>query len=666
MKQVFDLSESRWTVTGTAPHTWQIGVSMEVGVQLNADVDAVPARVPGSVQNALREAGIIPDWNHGLNGRYCEWVENRQWIFSTILPETPESGYRYVLCCKGLDHAGLVLMNGERVAGFESAFVPHEFDITDFLKTDGDNELQILFDVSPRYQGQLGRTSDFTAQKPRFYYTWDWMPRMVQIGIWDDVVLEKRQASLFQSVSAFADESSLTVCGTVSGSADRLRIVLSDGDQVVVEKEHPISPSFRQTLQNLNVERWWPNGMGSQKRYVLTCELLNADRRVEDRWTKKIGFRNIEWLPCEEAPDEADPWICTVNGRSVFLQGVNWTPILSNFADTTPDQYKRLVELYREMGCNILRVWGGAALEKELFYDLCDEAGLMLWQEFPLSSSGRDSVPPADEHSLKWFADAARSYIERLQHHPSLVLWGGGNELNRNQSRKGMGAPCDLSEPLLRRFADLVETLDPTRRFVATSPTGPSFNADEKNFGKGVHWDVHGPWKNPYDTFEEWESYWQADDALLRSETGAAGASPAELIRTYSGGINPFPADERNPLWRRTPWWNDWPVFLKQFAREPESLEEFAEWSADYQAKQLRAAAQCSKQRFPKCGGIIIWMGHDSFPCTANTSVIDFEQNPKPAFFALREVFRSPVRKSVAPGKVKKEAQCIQKECEEV
>ena len=649
MRESFDLSESCWMLTGTAPHSWQLGVSMEVGVKLNADIEAIPVKVPGSVQLALRDAGLLPDWNIGLNGRQCEWVENRQWIYSVKLPEKPEAGCRYVLCCKGLDHAGAILVNGQQAANFESAFVPYEFNITEFLNPGVENELQILFDLSPRYQGQFGRTADYTAQKPRFYYTWDWMPRMVQIGIWDSVTLEKRNGALLKSVAACADGESVTVRGAVDGSAGMLRIILKDDDQIVVKKEIPVSGEFSEALNGLDVEKWWPNGMGDQKLYRLTCELLDHGSQVQDRWSKNIGFREIDWLPCEDAPENADPWICSVNGDPVFLQGVNWTPILPNFADVKPEQYRTLIDLYRQMGCNFLRIWGGAALERELFYDLCDEAGLMLWQEFPLSSSGTESVPPNDEYSMNMLADAARSYIDRLQHHPSVVLWGGGNELNRSQTRSGMGGPCDLSEPLLQWFADLVEEFDPHRRFVATSPTGPSFNADEKNFGKGVHWDVHGPWKNPYDTFAEWEVYWEADDALLRSETGAAGASPAQLIQKYAGNVSPFPSAEDNPLWRRTSWWNDWTVFLKEFGREPESLEEFTEWSADYQARQLQVAARCCKERFPKCGGVVVWMGHDSFPCTANTSVIDFEQNPKPAFFALREVFLSYCRKPAEP-----------------
>jgi beta-mannosidase len=149
-----------------------------------------------------------------------------------------------------------------------------------------------------------------------------------------------------------------------------------------------------------------------------------------------------------------------------------------------------------------------------------------------------------------------------------------------------------------------------------------------------LHWDVHGPW----DT--ESREYWDNDDALFRSEVGVPGASSAEITRKYSGGLPELPANLDNPLWRRTAWWIQWDSFLKEKGCEPPSLEEFVEWSQKRQADGLALAVLSCKRRFPKCGGIIIWMGHDCFPCTANTSIFDFEGKSKPAVLEITEVFR--------------------------
>ena len=129
-------------------------------------------------------------------------------------------------------------------------------------------------------------------------------------------------------------------------------------------------------------------------------------------------------------------------------------------------------------------------------------------------------------------------------------------------------------------------------------------------------------------------------DALFHSEVGAPGASPVEVIRRYKGEYDEMPANANNPLWRRTAWWIEWNEFVQEKGREPANLEEFVSWSQTRQADALVVVARSLKSKFPRCGGVIFWMGHDSFPCTANTSVIDFDGNPKPAAIALRAIFR--------------------------
>ncbi len=128
---------------------------------------------------------------------------------------------------------------------------------------------------------------------------------------------------------------------------------------------------------------------------------------------------------------------------------------------------------------------------------------------------------------------------------------------------------------------------------------------------------------------------------FLRSETGAPGASSADIIRRFAGDCDVMPATPANPLWRRTSvWWIEREQFVREHSREPESLEDYVDWSQARQARALKAAAAACKKRFPRCGGFIVWMGHDCFPCTANTSVIDFHCRPKPAALALAEVFK--------------------------
>lgn len=645
-KQCYDLGSLDWRLSGWVPELWRMQQTLELGVSPNAEVRAVKAKVPGSVQHALREAGIIPDWNVGMNFRECEWVENRHWIYETTLPdEWFTTGKSYRLNCLGLDYRGCVIVNGQTVSEFIGSHVPHVFDITPHLKETG-NRLAIVFECAPRWLGQFGFTSRMTDWKPRFNYTWDWTARLVQIAIWGGISIEATDGAEIESFRCFGDADGdsgvLRAWGKAVGGQS-VKLTLSKGGAVVREETLP-SGEFDVTWTGLPVELWQPNMRGDQPLYDVTCELI-GDGGELDSISRRVGFRQVEWLQCEGAPEGADPWICAVNGAPVFLQGVNWVPIRPNFADVTEADYRKRLELYRDLGCNLIRVWGGASLESEVFFDLCDELGLMVWQEFPLSSSGTENWPPEDEQSIAEQSEIAQSYIARRQHHASLIIWCGGNELigALDGGKTGGEKPVDLTHPLLARFAEIVEREDPTRRFLPTSSSGPRFYAHPENYGKGLHWDVHGPWKAEGNLDDNWTTYWAADDSLFRSETGSPGAGPAELTRRYAGDIDPYPGTADNPLWyRHMSWWVEWPVFVEELGREPVDLEEYVDWSQERQKKALIIAANACKNRFPQCGGIVLWMGHDCFPCTANTSIVDFEGNPKPAALALKEIWRTP------------------------
>jgi beta-mannosidase len=672
MRKIYDLSQLHWQLAGFVPEQWRFSKLGDIATSAFSDVPALPAAVPGSVQEALRRAEILPDWNVGLNARQCEWVENRQWVFQAKLPaKWVKDARRVELRCEGLDYSGWVYVNNHEAGAFRGAFTPHIFNLTPYIHRRG-NLLQIVFDVPPRWLGQFGRTSQITDWKPRFNYTWDWTSRLVQIGIWDAITLEASDEPAFDSLRCVTDVDPATGLGAVrviaaasEGAGCSVEVEITDADGRCLTHSLPGGlrpPSQQETpragaddagrrpaastgidirLTGLPIALWQPNGAGDQPLYTVRCRLIGPDGRVHDEQTRQVGFRRIEWRQCEGAPAAADPWLCVVNGQPIFLQGVNWTPIRPNFADVPEADYRKRLELYRDLGCNLLRVWGGAYLEKECFYNICDELGLLVWQEFPLSSSGVDNWPPEDEESIAEMAEIAASYIVRRQHHACLLLWCGGNELvgGLNGSKVGAVVPVDVSHPLIGRLAQVVAELDPGRRFLPTSSSGPRFGARAADFGKGLHWDVHGPWKMP-GTLHEWKAYWAGDDALFRSETGAPGASPVEIIERSAGDLATLPGSADNPLWRRTSWWIEWPIFVQEHGREPSDLAEFVAWSQARQAEALAIAAAACKARFPRCGGFLVWMGHDSFPCTANTAVVDFEGRAKPAAVALRKAFR--------------------------
>ena len=649
MKNSYDLTQLEWALSGCHPYFWVSGRSMELNSSLPAVVNKLPVKVPCSVQYALRENGIIADWNEGLKPYEMEWIENRHWVYDVTIPdEWVAAEGKKILNCEGLDYQGHIYLNGKDIAEFKGSFTPHSFDITEHLREEN-NQLSIIFTDHPRSLGQQGYTSWFTEEKPRYYYCWDWTPRLVQVGIWDKITLDVIEDDACFSARAYTDYDKESDTGTVSvfanlnmvtpGAYVKVKIKDETG-AIVATKEVAAAKSFHTTISVDTPLLWQPNGNGEQHMYTAIIKIL-VDGKCVDKVKKSIGFKQVRWLPCKNAPKTAEPWICEINGVKTFLQGANWVPIRTNFADVTDEEYRERIALYKELGFNILRIWGGAVLEREIFYNLCNEAGILVWQEFPLSSSGHDNWPPEDEDSIHRFSCIARSYIERRQHHVSLLLWCGGNELQRSLDgrKQGCGWPVGYDHPLIAAFRDIVASIDPTRRFLPSSSSGPRFTAEEDGFGKGIHHDVHGPWNHGGD-LDSWIEYWKKDDALFRSEAGMPGAGPADLIRQYGAGYE-MPASRENPYWMLTGgWWIQWEQYLAEGGIE-DDLDAFVTWSQERQATLLYHAAKMTKERFPEIGGFIVWMGHDCYPCPANTSVIDYLARPKPSGLALSKVWKT-------------------------
>jgi len=652
-QQTYNLSSLEWKLWGFTPESYRTSQFIP-NPKRNAETRGIPVSVLGSVQMALKNAGIIKDWNIGLNHNDCEWVENRSWMYSTQIPNEWLTGNKVIrLVCKGLDDNGVILINGKEVGQFNNTHIPYTFELASFLKEKA-NTLEIVFNPPPRYLGTPTFSTKIKDWKPRFYYVWDWMPRNVQIGVWDDVLIEVAEKEIvafddlkvFSTADRFKDLGELRLSGEMGYGAmkGKLSVQLKDPDGKLVIDETVPCTQIRdgKIWNNLKIKRWWPNGSGEQNLYQLVCRLSDETGQFRQEIAEKVGFKNISWEANKNAPAGADPWLCVVNDKPVFLQGVNWTPIRPNFADLTEADYRKLLTTYKDMGAKVFRVWGGAKIEKSWFYDICDEMGMMIWQEFPLSSSGYDNYPPETANEIQTISVIARSYIQRLRHHVSLLMWCGGNELYEF----GDKAMVTDKHLMIRSIKEVVMAEDPGRRFVPASPSGINIWEGLDNFGKGVNWDVHGPWTLPFTetdkTMGAVENFWKLDDGLMHSEVGVGGCSSAELIDKYKGDLNVLPANQDNPLWNPFSWWIEWDDYLKDHqGKAPATLEEYVAWSQSRQAMGLSIALEACKKRFPGCGGFIIWMGHDSYPCTANTSIIDFDGNLKPAGVAVSKIWKT-------------------------
>ncbi|MFD0712479.1 glycoside hydrolase family 2 TIM barrel-domain containing protein [Paenibacillus sp. GCM10027626] len=655
---IFSLNGTDWRLTGWYPNQWRPKLSMELGVTIHPAVSGVAATVPGSVQTDLLAAGLLPDPFVGLNSLHCEWVTQREWVYEKnvqIPAGWPQE--RCELVFEGLDYAGTVFWNDEQAAEFEGMFVPVVIDLTGRLSPDGENKLKVVFRLPPEVDGQVGYSSRIRHLKSRFNYAWDWCPRMVAVGIWRDVFIRTYHGAVIRDFYPHAQPLEMNE-GIVDirteadifrpGTYDCLYTVEDGEGRVLWEGKQqqelgagPVVLAMSAELESIAL--WWPRGMGDQPLYRVRLTLLDEIGQICDTAERNVGFRRIEWTANPGAPAGAMPYTAVVNGIPVFLRGVNWVPASPYYGAVTEQDYRKQLDPLADMNANLLRVWGGGIIEKPAFYDYCDHEGLLVWQEFLQSSSALDNCPPDDPDLVKALSAAAKHAIREKRAHPSLLLWCGGNELMWEGFR-----PVDERHANIAMLARLVSELDPDRRFLPASASGPAFCASAADFGKGVHHDVHGPWVYAMDP--DHYTFFNGDDALFRSETGTPGASRGSLLRELRGNCAVWPPTENNPYWvHRGSWWVPWETVSGAFgpwSLTEDELETFVMCSRFLQKESVRYAAEATLRRMPEASGFVVWMGNEPFPNCANTSILEWDGMPKPVFYALKKAF-SPLHVSV-------------------
>ncbi len=648
--QCFSLNETPWTVTGWYPNFWRMVKSAELDQVLKPVVPPIPATVPGAVQTDLLRVGIASDPNAGLNSLADEWIPNREWIYETTFRcESLQDAerQRWFLVFEGLDFHGEIRLNGKHLRDFSGMFIPIEVDVTEELSDSGSNSLRVVFHQAPEVAGQAGYTSRIRTIKSRFNYNWDWCARIVPVGIWDDVYLKRtgsiRLLDFWPEALLQYDNTNgiLTINAEFDAIPDACEYgiewkISRNGGMVLEGREEAVFPRgysrWSKRLQLDQVEAWWPRGLGEQPLYDVEFRVM-ANGCVSDQAGCRVGFKRVEWRRNLGAPETALPYTAIINGQRLFLRGVNWVPISPFYGSVTRADYELHAGRFAEMNCNILRVWGGGIIEKRAFYDVCDELGLLVWQEFPQSSSGVENLPPDDPEYLSKLSAVAESAIRRRRHHVCLVIWCGGNELMYEASSRPVGE----EHVNLRLLGQLVRELHPLAHYLPSSPSGPVFIPSVEDYGKDVCHDTHGHWLYLGDTLHY--DYYDRDDSLWRSEVGTPGLAQAETLSELAGDHMLWPPNASNRLWlHHGPWWIAWSQMAELFGPWDEGVDEmslYAKLSQYLQAESLRYVVESVRRREPASSGVLIWMGNEPYNNGANTSLIDYKARPKPAFYSV-------------------------------
>ncbi|WP_350279293.1 glycoside hydrolase family 2 TIM barrel-domain containing protein [Kribbella sp. HUAS MG21] len=606
------LDRAPWKVRGFLGDEWR---HHRVWGPLREPDAWLPARVPGSVVDDLWRANVVPDPYVGLNTRAIEWVSERHWVYRHEIRLDPPLDRQAYLCLDGVDHSAFVYLDGVELGRVDGMFVAGRFDVTSLLRASAEHTLVVVVEPAPVSEPQVGETGRVRVHKSRMTYGWDFCPRLVHQGIWQAAYIELTGAVRVPSLVVGPD-------GIVAN--EPVELVLADADGAVVA-----TGDRALTVQDPRL--WWPNGCGTPYLYRLTATVY-SDGVVSDRRELDVGFRSLRFF---RVADDAASYGIEVNGRRIFAKGWNWVPLDLSYGVPRPDRLRRLLDLAVDAGVNLLRVWGGGLIETPEFYAECDRRGLLVWQEFSQSSSGISSTPADDDEFVAMMRAQAEEIVPRLRHHPSLAIWGGGNEL-----QAGEGEPLN-DAPVLRALEDVVRRLDPDRLWLPTSPTGPAFlNRLEliRQAPDDQH-DVHGPWE--HQGLRDHYGLYDAGTAQLLSEFGVEGMTmPRTLAQVVPEPERRLPTRGR-PVWDHLGrWWNNEALVQSAFGGRIRDLGTLGLASQFLQRDGLQYAVEAHRRRWPGCVGTLPWQFNEPYPNAWCTSAVTHAGEPKPVYFGVAAAYR--------------------------
>lgn len=602
--------------------------------------DALPASVPGCVHTDLLAAGLIPDPFLGRNESEVAWVGRRDWTYERDLPAGPGTHQRTDLVFDGLDTVAEILLDGRPLGRVRNMHRSYRFDVTGLSGrltvrfTSAYTEAEAVREAVGERPGAYAEPYQF-VRKMACSFGWDWGPTLVTAGIWRPVRLEHWSSARIAGVRprvtvedgaglvelaveverAGDDAAPLAVEATVGGARARAEL---DGTRGAVRLRVP------------DVRLWWPQGYGEQPLYDVELTLVQGGETL-DRWQRRIGFRTVELDTSADA--HGTGFTLVINGERLFARGVNWIPDDVFPSRVTPERYRRRLEQAAGAGVDLVRVWGGGIYESEDFYDICDELGLLVWQDFPFACA---AYP--EEQPLRGEVEAeARENVVRLMPHPSLVLWNGNNE-NLWGFRDWQWEPELAGDSwgegyYLGLLPRVVAELDPTRPYAAGSPWSGSWRHHPNDQAHGTHhsWDVwnrtdYADYRRHVPRFVA-EFGWQAPPAYATLRRALPGE---ELAADSPGMLHHQKADDGNGKLERG---------LARHFTVPEG--DFDRWHYLTQVNQARAVAagiEHWRAHWPVCAGTVVWQLNDCWPVTS-WAAIDGDGREKPLYHELRRLY---------------------------
>lgn len=584
-----------------------------------------PASVPGNIQYDYSVFHNFEDLNYSDNYKQFLPLEEDHWEYQTTLSYEKKDGERVFFVSGGIDYHYDVLINGKKIYSYEGMYRGFELDLSEDL-CGKDDILTVHIYPHPKTTGGRPNTRDEADQscKPPLSYGWDFNPRLLNSGMWEEAYIETRGVSYIGEVEVLPHLSDDLKIGTVTFDFTcdlpcKTALYDMDGKLVYEGTDRKIE------LQNPNL--WWCNGQGVP--YLYRWEIQNG----QESKSGHIGFRTLRLVQNKRPRLKTfpkgrydAPITVELNGRRIFAKGSNWVAPALFWGHLNEEIYETHIKLAHDANMNMFRMHAGSGRPKRYFYDICDRYGILLWQEFPLACNNYRATP----YYMGILESEAESIIKDFRHHPCLAFWCGGNELFNDWS--GM----DEQSHALRLLNKLCYELDYERPFLYTSPL------------IGM---AHGGYTF-YDEPQGGEilAQFQNADRTAYPEFGVPSITDAKLLRKV------IPEEEITVPIQRTKSWithhgfDEWGKerwlcqdVLDLYFPLASSLEELVAESNWLQSEGYRGAFEEMRRQWPYCSMALNWCFNEPWTTAANNNIIAFPSHPKPAYYTVKSALRPTI-----------------------
>lgn len=608
------------------------------------------AHVPGSVYADLMADGTMPDpfWRENELDAFERMKKDYVYQRAFTVTEAQLAHAHVELVCEGLDTLAHVSLNGREIAFADNMHITWVWDVKEQLHA-GENTLEIRFDSPILYCAKKAEeapgweSSDATPgfrhlRKAHCMFGWDWGPRLPDAGIWRPIFLRTWDTVRLENALMLQAHHDgvvdVTIRPEIAGeSAWSAEITAPDGEVLTL----PGTTAAEQVITIEHPQLWWPNGLGKQPLYRVTVRLATGDTRV---W--RIGLRTM--TVSREKDEWGEEFCHVVNGVKVFAMGADYIPEDNILARVTPERTRRLLEDCKAANFNAIRVWGGGYYPDDAFYDICDELGLLVWQDLMYACAFYDLTPDF-ERSIRV---ETHQNVARLRHHASLALICGNNEMEMFMAGANSALinhrtwefvptyPHHITD-YVKMFeyilpAIVKETAPQTYWWPASPSSGGNFDApNDENRGDNHYWDVwHG--EKP---FTEYRKFF----FRYASEFGFQSFPCLKSIEQFT-----LP-DDRNIFSRvmerhqRNQAANGKILsYLSQTFRYPNSFDDLLYASQLMQAEAIRYGVEHWRRNRGRCMGAIIWQLNDIWP-VASWASIDYYGRWKALHYAAKRFF---------------------------